>query len=56
MASRKRVATEEEKLEMEKYREYAERNGLDYYDWSPEIIEETEDDEGEWSLISDPTF
>lgn len=55
MAARKREVTEKEKLEMEKYREYAKRNGLDYYDWSPEIIDETEE-EGEWSLTSDPTF
>jgi len=51
----KREVTDREKLEMEKYCEYAIRNGLDYYDWSPEIIDETEE-EGEWSLVSDPTF
>jgi hypothetical protein len=55
MTSRKREVTEREKLEMQRYREYAVENGLDYYDWSPEIIDEAEP-EGEWSLVSDPTF
>lgn len=55
MASRKREVTEQERLEIEKYREYAKANGTDFYDRPPVIIDEVED-EGEWSLVSDPTF
>jgi hypothetical protein len=55
MTRRKREVSEEDKARMDEYREYAERNGLDYYDWSPEIIDEIDEDE-EWQLISDPTF